>query len=314
MGPQRKTLVALLCMSMSISACATLRGSQQTLPALSPRGLVNSEAAVDNFHATDAVRREGRSPFQYREYVIQPYLNAINAHYRQFVAQLQSGDRISSLFQDLVNLGFTGAAALVPLRSVDDLVTVGTIAAAAGNIVDRRLFFDRTVPALIAAMDAERAVIRSRIATNRRLPAERYTLAEAFDDLQALIDAGNIYSAATRVIRIAEADRVQQQTRLAAIPASCGDATDETAEIDTGFRILMIGAPVVGTEAVTQAQRAAIAAEELGLDAPSGTSPSWDTINGPYAARFCNDVDRRAFIERVRSRIDAVARGGAVNG
>ena len=300
----------LLGVSAGLPGCASIRGAQYPVAQLAPRAIVPIETALIAYRAPRDAARLNMSRRDYRDHVLTLYIGAIEERYDAFVTALDMGDRSSALGLDLLLLALSGATSLVPLDDVEDLANITTIAAGARATIDRRVFFDRTVPALISAMDAERATVLAEIVRKRALPIEQYSLDEGVDDLRRLQRAGRLNRALTRITRAAEADRAQQQARLDAIATACEGATEETAALNEQLRILIIGTPVAGTEQVTSTERATLAARELELDLASGHVPTWADVRAAYRTRYCNDEDRRAFIGRVGARIDAAAAGG----
>ena len=115
---------------------------------------INIRDALINFASNDASRRQDLTPKAYRDMVIAIYLTAADMRYSQFRRRLAAGSRASSLLSDM------GARAAV----------------------SRSTYFDRTMPAIIAVMDAERTRIRTLIMVNLRKSAEEYPLAVALSD------------------------------------------------------------------------------------------------------------------------------------
>jgi len=303
-------LCLLLTASTALAGCASIRGAQHRMVELTPRAIMPMDNALLAYRQIPDSARLGMNRRDFRDYILTTYIGAIEERYDAFVTALEMGDRGSALGLDLLLLALSGATSLVPLDEVEDLANITTIAAGARATIDRRVFFDRTVPALIAAMDAERATVLAQIVRKRTLPVEQYSLDEGVDDLRRLQRAGRLNSALTRIARAAEADRAQQQARLDTMTTGCEGNTVNTVPINISYRDLIIGTPAAGTEAVTEAQRAALAQQELALDLAPGTVATFEIVWAAYLSRFCNDPDRTAFIQRVRARIDAAAGGG----
>jgi hypothetical protein len=218
---------------------------------------------------------------------------------------LQASDRGSALGLDLLITGLTGATALVGASSVSDMATITAIASGARATIDRRLFFDRTLPAIVASMDAERATILADIARKRRLPIEEYSLDEAFDDLNRLQHAGRLDRAVARMTRVADADRVRQEARLNAIVGVCDEISPDADRLNREFRLL-----VFGTDPATRPARLRSAADELGIAAPAGGTPTFGEIAAAFDLRFCDDSRKQNFIAVLRTRLEREAAGG----
>lgn len=288
---------------VTLPACATVRGSQDSVPQLVPRTLVPISDAVTHYRGlTDESAR-----FAYRNDFLRSYQSAIEANYGAFTDQLNSGDRGSALGLDLLVMGLTGATALVGASSVNELATITAIASGARSTVDKRLFFDRTLPAIIASMDAERATIQADIARKRILPTQQYSLDDAIDDLNRLQQAGRLDRALSRMTRVADADRVRQEARLNAIVGVCDEISSEASQLNLEFRLL-----VFGTDPATRPERFRSAADELDVQFAEGTDPTWSPIAAAFDRLYCDDSRKRDFINNFRARLEREAGGNNV--
>lgn len=279
----RLTIAALIC-GLSVSGCATLRGSQDAVPELKPVGLVPIQQALLKYHKPSNSERDGLTRLSYREYILSTYIAGIEDRYKKFVDQLQAGDRGSALGLDLLQLGITGATALAGAGSVEDLATIGAITAGVRSSVDKRLYFDRTLPAVIASMNAERATILADIEQKRSLPTTSYSLDSAVSDLNRFQNAGRLEVAIARMTQIAQADNAAAQARLEGITAACDDIPVGTAQLTKEFRDLI--------EDSTEA--AAKAAEELQV------SNSRAPLLGAFATKLCGNEKKREFIDSIK--------------
>lgn len=287
--------LVITAIGLALSGCATLRASQQPTPELTPRILVEREQALFAYHQPTDAYREGMSRRAYRDHIVDSYLGAIQSRYTAFTDTLENGERESGFLNDLLLVALTGATSLVDAANADELATITAMAAGGRATIDHRLFFDRTLPAVVAAMNAERATILAEIQRKRNLPIEQYSLGEAFDDIDRLQQAGRLSRGITRVTQIAEADRQRQQTRLDAIAATCDNISTEAADLNAEFRQL------VGTDAV----RLRAAAEELGMELAADATPSWAAIRDAFDLRLCDDSAKRTFIANLRARVTA---------
>lgn len=289
---------------LSLAGCATINGSQVPVPELRPRSLVSISDALENYHQPLDSNRLNMSRRAYRDYILSSYLSAINANYTSFTNQLQSSDRGSALGLDLVVLGLTGATALVGASDVSELATITAIASGTRATIDKRLFFDRTLPAIMASLDAERAIIQADISRKRGLPVEQYSLDEAIDDLNRLQQAGRLDRAVARMTRVAEADRAQQQARLDAITAACDDISTQSGAMNEEFRLLVLSDPA------KRAERLSAAADELGLELADGTTATWAAVANAFDTKLCDDSKKRSFIDSLKARLNGGAGGG----
>ena len=277
--------------AVSLCGCATIRGSQATVPELYASTLVPVGTALKSYYQVPDTARGGMTRFAYRNYVVASYTSAIDKRYRTFTDQLRSGSRGSALGFGLLHLGLTGATALAKEADVSELATITAIATGAGAVVDENVFFDRTMPAIIAAMDAERAGIKTDIARKKALSADRYSLDEAIDDLDRLQRAGRLDRALARITRAAEADRVAQEEELNAITSACDDISVLAAPLNERFRNL------VGTQDGENPELRQTAASVLRLEVEPGTVPTWAGLREAFDQKLCDDTEKENFLD-----------------
>jgi hypothetical protein len=286
-------LIALSLTGTLLGGCATLRGSQDGVGQLVPQNLVVMDTALNNYNqpAETNALRSGMTRRGYRDYVLTSYLIAIENKYKRFVDQLQGGDRGSALGFDLLQLGLNGATALAGVSVIEELATVSAVTAGARASIDKRLFYDRTMPAIIASMDAERASIKASIAQKRKLPADVYSLNDASDDLSRLIQAGRLDRAVARMTETARNDQRAEQQRLDMITAACAEVTDKTSELNAEFRIKIHGNP----------QRVKQASDALEVTAPVGGDPAAldSAVRLAFVSKTCSDAEKRAIIDGI---------------
>lgn len=263
------------------------------------RNIPNRTAALTNYFSPDPAQRANMTKREYRDFIISLYQGEIENRYRSFTDQLNSGSRGTGLGFDLVLLGLNGAAALVSPNSVDEIATVTAVTSGARATIDKRLYYEQTLPALIKAMDAQRAQIMTEIVRKQQLPAEQYGLDLAFNDLNRLIDAGRISAAVTRVTTLSDADAAAQQQRLNAITAACDEISIDAASLNREFREL-----IMTTDGSRDGNLVA-AATQLGLPVPNGTVPSWLSVASAFDAKLCDDTKKRRFIDDLKNTLQA---------
>lgn len=288
---------ALLFAAMSLSGCATIRGSQDGVAGLEPSNPVTIDTALQNYYKPADADRAGMSRRDYRDYIIGLYMRALDSKYEAFTDQLRAGGRGSGLGFDLLLLGLNGATALSGVSTARDLATVTAVTSGARSSIDKRLYFEQSLPAMIAAMDAERASIKSDIATKQAQPAERYSLSNAIDDLTRLKQAGQVDSAVSRMTKASEADRDAEQERLNAITQACADISIDAARLNFDFREL------VYKDAAKRPDRLRAAAGALGMPLQPNQVPAWSEVAGKFDISLCDDDKKRQFIGNLTNTI-----------
>lgn len=190
-------LLALLAIMPVLQGCATFDGQ--------PRPVITTKMADEalNEYRVPAVlraygRKSGRAQRAYRDEVIAVYLQAIDARYYQFRGNLSSESKSTNLGFDTLLIGLVGAAAL-SASDADEIAAITTGALGLRSSVDKNLYFERTLPALLAAMDAERFKVRTAISNHMAEDTGQYPLAAAFVELQEYQQAGTLHAAVAAV-------------------------------------------------------------------------------------------------------------------
>jgi len=228
-GAVRKCLL-LICLG-SLGACASFSAMPRpvvpTAEAVAIAPQYRVDEALRRYHSPLASDRGGMDPRQWRDQVIGIYLDATEARYQEF--------RIG-LSQEMRGANFGIDIGVIALSAVGTLASGGTanaLAAATGGLTGARaslakeLYFERTLPALIAAMDAARDEILTGIYQNLLKPETEYSLERAFADFRALERAASLDQAVQRVTVQAATDAAEQhqafqnvQTVVRTIPAT----------------------------------------------------------------------------------------------
>ncbi|HEV2817221.1 MAG TPA: hypothetical protein VGW40_08380 [Allosphingosinicella sp.] len=203
---------SLLLVSLaSLGACASFQAHPE--PVLDTVSVVNSaninvRDVLSAFASEDPAPREGLTPKAYRDMVIGTYLMAADMRYLQFRRRLAAESRGSSLLLDIGILGLSGGASLATEATANALAAGAAGLTGTRAAVSRDIYFDRTIPAMIGVMDAERTRIRTLIVVNLRKSAEEYPLAVALSDVSSYEAAASL-DAAIEILTREAADRVE---------------------------------------------------------------------------------------------------------
>lgn len=206
--------LGLILSSLALSGCASFQAHPE--PVLDTRAVVASAKFVIPDVLTafgdseqNTKRRDGLSRKDYRNMVVGTLIMAADSRYMQFRRRLSAESRGSSLALDIGILGLSNGA------SIASEATANALAAGAAGLtgtraaVSRDVYFDRTIPAMIGIMDAERTKMRAAIMTNLRRPADEYPLAIALSDVGAYEAAASLDGAIEVLTRDA-AERSEQ--------------------------------------------------------------------------------------------------------
>lgn len=226
---KRAYLFTLCAIGVSLNGCASLNGAPEPIiPVSNSVKLAQGhdiEKAIRNIHSANAADRLNLGKQQYRDMVVAVYLNAIDARYQEFRGLLSGEGRGGAIGADLGIIGLTTAASLVE-KSAGDLSAIAAAVAGGKGTVDKNLYFERTLPAILAAMDAERAKVRKHIVTSMRKNESEYPLEVAFGDLAAYESSASIDRAIDAITSSAAASRAIETVELEKVIKTCAKPED----------------------------------------------------------------------------------------
>jgi len=154
---------------------------------------------------------------------------AYDVAYETFKQQLLTEGNSVNTIGDLVVLALSGLGA-----TAGTATTKAALAAASAGIVGAKtaissdLFYQRTLPALIAQMDANRATAKAAILNGLSRPDTDYPLVRAFVDLQQLSDAGSMIGAVGTITGDAAAKKSAAEASLTFTRTAAYKTTFET--------------------------------------------------------------------------------------
>ncbi|MCA1654468.1 MAG: hypothetical protein LC656_09940 [Sphingomonadales bacterium] len=209
---QRVTRIILTAMCAgSITACSSFDGGPRPVIALADNLAMirpySMNVALVSFMASDDKDRQGLSKLQYRNLVVALYLNAMDAQYASFRTRLSRQRKGGSLALGLTSLGLTTAVPLVATGVKDALSALATGATGTRAALDKELYFDQALPALLAAMEAERANTKAEILQHLKQTVDNYPLDLAFAELNQYQMSATFERAIDKITADANADR-----------------------------------------------------------------------------------------------------------
>jgi hypothetical protein len=140
---------------------------------------------------------------------------AIDLYFGQFQQDLFREGVGSGIATDWITLALAGAGAVA-----GNAGTKAALAAAAAGIIgakaafDKNVFFDKTMPALLAQMVALRKTVLVRIQAGLSQGIDRYPLTQALIDLEDYYNAGTIPGALTGIVEGAGATAKQADEEM----------------------------------------------------------------------------------------------------
>jgi hypothetical protein len=215
-----------------VSGCGTIRRGGAPEPSFDVdndlRELAEAFAPANNikaFYAKGAsATKEDRDAF------VTARLTLMNIRYIQFIRELTSDRQLLDTATDMLVLGLSIAGTAVGGAGTKTLLA----ALAAGvtgskQIVDKNYFYEKTIPALVAQMNAERKAALIPIMTGVQQSLADYPLAQAVTDLHAYYHAGTLIGAINAIQADAGAKERDKDAIIATLsPVTIRDVQDKT--------------------------------------------------------------------------------------
>lgn len=190
-------------LAAALTGCVTVEGypkdpqSTQTLSALQSRYF--SATSEDRYVSASTDQRQA-----IRDEIVLGRMRTYDIEFSRFERALSANGGYLSLGGDLAGLVLGGLGA-----TTGSTATKSALSAASGGIigaqgvVNKDLFYQKTVPALIAQMQANRASVKLTIYKGLALPDSLYPLGRADMDLAELNDSGSLPNAISNVTQSA---------------------------------------------------------------------------------------------------------------
>lgn len=197
-----------------LSACNSVRGTAER-PNILDRPL-DQNAAYNTALSRYATIQANPEAHQFaRNAVIDATIANIDAEYDEFISDLREENVTITTASEIGVLALTTAGGV----STDADFTrhasgLAALIGGANTSVSKNVLFERTVPALVAVMDAHRLEIFVRINAARQLPVDEYSLNQARRDLDAYHQAGSLMRAISALTATASQERQEQEDRV----------------------------------------------------------------------------------------------------
>lgn len=208
-------LFALTC-SFWLTACAPVTGYPKD-PENTDQTLANLQQYFDGTAEKDyALTLDPNLRTAKRNAIILGRIHAYDIEFADFEKRLYGDGNGVSLGSDLVALilgGLTATTGNAETKAALGAATTGVIGAKAA--VDKDLYYQKTIPALLAQMEADRLKALAPITAGMKLSDANYPLMQALIDLDAYKTAGGIPNAINAVNQSAGNAKDQAQAVIA---------------------------------------------------------------------------------------------------
>lgn len=145
-----------------------------------------------------------------RDDFIQGRMKVIDLTYERFVEQIRKESAGSNVAADVAIITMNGISLFQDTQRTKDILdALSTGVIGVKRSVDKNLYFDKTIEALVKTMNAGRMAIRATIYERMEKDIETYRIGAALGDLDEYLRAGTIIGAVNLIVE--EATKTEEQ-------------------------------------------------------------------------------------------------------
>lgn len=192
----------VMTLAMLLGACSTIRGT--------PVRYQSSAEIVKGINLTpeDLTELQAATAKADRDRLQSKAIAVIDQQFHQFVRDLAADRADSSAAAAGTTLGASTAGAFVDsVKAKTNYALFAAGVVGAFGIVDKSYFYEKTVPALVAAMGASRARVLLKIRTSQGESLQTYDGTAALADLEDYFAAGTVLSAIADIAARADTEK-----------------------------------------------------------------------------------------------------------
>lgn len=223
-----------------VQGCSSFQGAPNWDPAAVKSSDALFDVYVDKFFKANSLDERALVRNEY----MTKRIAQIDRSYIDYQQGLYSQRVSSAVGTDVATMTLAGAAAAVSdVGTKTGASAVAALLTGTKTSIDKNVYFDRTLPAMLSQMDALRAEARAQLYAGALLPADRYSLSQADGDLNEYRQAGTVpraiaavtnqagqaQAAAGKVIR----DRLPTEEAIRSMLQQKGFSVQKTAVTDT---------------------------------------------------------------------------------
>ena len=219
---QAGLLCAGMLFALQLTGCAAINAypdnpdSSATLQGL--RTTYFGATADDAYNAmapTDADKRKAL-----RDTIVLNRIRAFDAEFSLFQRALTSDNNWFSTGTDLTAFALNGFGAVTGTAATKSaLAAASSGVMSAQGAVNKDLYYQKTISAIVTQMEANRGKVKLAIFTSLKLSDAEYPLARAESDLADLNDAGSLNGAISSITQASSNEKADTQAKTAAVQA-----------------------------------------------------------------------------------------------
>lgn len=214
--------VAAATMLASLTSCASFSGMPKAVIPVSTATTMSADAGVGKAISDNAALADDDLKRAHRNRIISAYLFAADARYFEFRAAISKDQKGGNFGLDAAILGASGLGAVVK-GAANEFSAAAAALTGTRSSLNREVYFERTLPAIIKTMEANRIKVRAEIVQHLRADdIATYPLEQAFADvtlyqLSTTID-GAIQEVTEAAGKAADAELIRVENAI----ESCG--------------------------------------------------------------------------------------------
>ena len=202
----------------ALAGCASIRGfperpesASKKLAELQEKFFLPDTNVLEEFEELD----DSTEKRKYRDKVVYGRLLALDMQFSLFKEAIYEEGVFSNLSFDILGVAVGVAGAITSGADASRILSAlsGGISGA-GTAIDKNLYYERTLPALIALMDANREKIRAEILRGLTQSVVAYPLGFALADLELYLQAGSIPGAVAAVTATAGETKTKSEKKI----------------------------------------------------------------------------------------------------
>ena len=211
---RRQHSVALLLAGL-LAGCASLRYGGAPEPSFNADEDLEQLAKI--FQPADSISQFYANPtLTGRNMFITGRLTMMNIRYIQFVRQLTTDQQLLDTAGAMLTLGLNLAGTAVGAANTKTILhAIAAGVTGTKEVIDKNYYFDKTIPALVGQMNAERKKALVPILVGLRADLDDYPFAQAVTDLHNYYFAGT-FAGAIQGIQVDAAEKEQRQDDIIA--------------------------------------------------------------------------------------------------
>lgn len=223
---------------LPLAGCASFDGTphvvtpSRTVVGLANDGTYGIKAAAD---IAMLPPKTGNNTQQYRDAFLAVQLSAIDAQYDRFRRDLTLQGKSANFALDLGILGLTSGGAIAGQSAANALSAGGAALTGAKASLNKEVYFEKTLPAIVASMDARRLTLKATIVQRMRSAIGDYSLASAIIDVSTYQLSASLDAAVEEITGDANARKEAATKAYNDLVPTCHDLQTGVPEILAGL-------------------------------------------------------------------------------